>query len=244
MSSQEIDQEVVLYWNRDECPYFPGRERVTYFFAAPTLPPLPYETLISSGFRRSGYTFYQHHCPACQDCLPIRVDIRRLTLSTSQRRVLRKNRDVTILRHPNAFKPEDFLLYRAYCAQRHPSSPVPDEESYRDFLIASPLTTEIMRYYVQDRLVGLGWIDLLPHSLSSVYFSFDPEYSSRSLGTFSVLQQAALCARLGKEWLHLGFWVKERQNMAYKSRFKPCQILIDGTWRELDSTPNFPACLA
>ena len=86
--------------------------------------------------------------------------------------------------------------------------------------------------------MGLGWIDVLPYSLSSIYFSFDPEYSSRSLGTFSILQQAALCARLGKEWLHLGFWVKERQNMTYKSRFKPCQILIDGTWSELRDVMN------
>ena len=233
MSSQEIEQEIVLYQDWDWCSYLPDRERVTHFFSADTFSPLLYETLISSGFRRSGRTFYQPQCPACQSCLPIRVDVRRFTLSTSQRRVLRKNRDVTIRREPNAFKPEDFRLYRTYCEQRHPSSTPPSIRSYREFLINTPIATDLMRYYVQERLVGLAWIDMLPHSLSSVYCSFDPAYSARSLGTFSVLQQIALCAALGKEWLHLGFWIKERQNMAYKNRFQPCQVLIDGNWQEL-----------
>lgn len=233
MSSHERTQEIVLYQERNACPYLPDSTCVTHFFWADTFPPGRYETLLSSGFRRSGRVFYQHGCPVCQACIPLRVDVRRFTLSPSQRRVLRKNRDVTIQRAPNAFRPEDFHLYRTYCEQRHSSSPVPTQDSYSDFLMASPIPTDIMRYYVQDRFVGLAWIDILPHSLSSVYCSFDPADSARSLGTFSVLQQVALCAALGKEWLYLGFWIEARSNMAYKSRFKPCQVLIDGAWREL-----------
>jgi arginyl-tRNA--protein-N-Asp/Glu arginylyltransferase len=99
----------------------------------------------------------------------------------------------------------------------------------------SPVPTDIMRYYVDGRLAGLGWIDILPHSLSSVYFSFTPTYSSRSLGTFSILKQIELCHDLGKDWLQLGFWVQACQNMTYKSRFKPCQILVDGVWQNLDA---------
>lgn len=237
MSSEGRKQEFLLYQSPAEhCPYLSGKEWVTHFFAARQLSPALYENLISKGFRRSGIMFYQNHCPGCTACFPIRVDVRHFRPSKSQRRVLRKNRDVTITRYPVAFNMDDFHLYQQYCEQRHSSSPVPTPEGYIHFLVVSPVPTEIMRYYVNDRLVGLGWIDMLPHSLSSVYFSFDPAYSSRSLGMFSILQQIELCRILGKEWLQLGFWVEVCQKMSYKSRFKPCQIMIDEAWQNLVET--------
>jgi arginine-tRNA-protein transferase len=233
MSSESREQEFLLYRSHGErCPYLPNREWVTHWFATRQIRPAFYERLISKGFRRSGIMFYQNHCPDCTACKPIRVDVQRFRPSGSQRRVLRKNRDVTISRRPVTFEVGDFLLYRNYCEQRHSSSP--DPEGYAHFLVISPVPTDIMRYYVNDRLVGLGWIDILPHSLSSVYFSFNTTFSSRSLGTFSILRQIELCRELNKDWLQLGFWVQACQNMAYKSRFKPCQILMDDKWQDVD----------
>lgn len=228
--------EFTLYQSPSEpCSYLPDRKWQTHFFYTEAIAPALYEHLISQGFRRSGYVFYQNHCPDCTACRPIRVDVQRFTPSTSQRRVLRKNRDVRIVRRPVSFVPEEFLLYRNYCAQRHPSPELPTEEGYYRFLIASPLSTEIMAYYLADRLIGVAWMDVLPASLSSVYFAFDPAYSARSLGTFSILQQIALCYKLGKTWLQLGFWIQPCRKMSYKSRFQPCQILVDGNWRELET---------
>jgi leucyl-tRNA---protein transferase len=226
--------ELTLYRNPPErCPYLPGCKWLTHAFFAPHFVPALYEQLISEGFRRSGYLFYQNHCPDCTECLPIRVDVNRFMATTSQRRVLRKNRDVRIERRRTAFHAEEFRLYRNYCAHRHPSEHLPDEEGYANFLIETPFPNEMMRYLLGDRLVGIGWIDVLPHSLSSVYCAFDPAEAARSLGTYSILQQIALCRELGKTWLQLGFWVQPSQKMSYKSRFRPCQVLQDGIWQEL-----------
>ena len=41
------------------------------------------------------------------------------------------------------------------------------------------------------RLLGVGICDRAPHSLSSVYFYFDPSESKRSLGTFAALAKPA-----------------------------------------------------
>ena len=30
-------------------------------------------------------------------------------------------------------------------------------------------------YYAQNRLLGIGWVDMLPNLLSSVYFIFEPD---------------------------------------------------------------------
>jgi arginine-tRNA-protein transferase len=36
-----------------------------------------------------------------------------------------------------------------------------------------------------------------------------------------------------KEFLYLGFWIKECKKMAYKSDYQPMQILIDADWVEI-----------
>jgi arginine-tRNA-protein transferase len=234
MSAKEGEHQFLLFQSAGErCPYLPGREWVTHVFQTQAIAPGVYESILNRGFRRSGTLFYQNHCPDCQECLPIRIDARRFCASRSQRRVLKKNHDVTVRITPDNFCHDDFELYRTYCIERHPSHPVPAKEDYMRFLIDSPVPTNIMRYMIGERQVGLGWIDMLTHSLSSVYFSFDPGYSSRSLGTFSILQQVELCRLLGKHWLQLGFWVKDCQKMSYKSHFKPCHVLVDGQWRRL-----------
>lgn len=232
MSAKDHTEQFLLFRSAGEpCPYLPHREWITHVFQTESIAPGVYETLLNQGFRRSGTLFYQNHCPGCQECHSIRVDVRNFAPSRSQRRVLKKNRDVETRVSPDVFHEEDLRLYRAYCAARHPSHGLPDREDYERFLVRSPLTTKIMRYTLGGRQVGLGWIDVLPQSLSSVYFSFDPQYASRSLGTFSILQQIMLCRALDKPWLQLGFWVRDCRKMNYKNNFRPCHILVDGQWQ-------------
>ncbi len=230
-----MTQKFTLYQSHNgPCPYLPEREWMTHSFYAETLSPPFYERLISKGFRRSGQAFYQNHCPGCADCLPIRTNVRNFSPSRSQRRVLKKNLDISYTRRPVGFELEDFELYQNYIHQRHPKSSATTKEGYINFLIESPVQTEIMRYYLGEQLLGLGWIDLLPQSLSSVYFAFDPAFSSRSLGTYSILRQLELAGDLDKEWLQLGFWVEKSQKMSYKSNFSPCEIILDGKWTPLN----------
>jgi arginine-tRNA-protein transferase len=224
--------KVKRFVSQGQCPYFPEiRESMTHAFSAKKMAPAIYETLISDGFRRNGFYFYQNLCPDCGSCIPIRVDVEKFKPSKTQRRIFRKNQDVKIIRHPTIFDWEAFLLYRKYCDQRHDSAET--EADYRRFLIESPVPTDMMRYYVGKKLIGLGWTDVLPNSLSSVYFAFDPDESFRSPGVFSLLKEVELCRALRKPWLHLGFWIKEHPKMSYKNQYRPCQLLIGGRWQEL-----------
>ena len=88
----------------------------------------------------------------------------------------------------------------------------------------------MMEYRLQGVLVGVGWLDLLANSVSSVYFAFDPTHDRRSLGTFSIMKEIELCRELGLPHLHLGFWVENCQAMSYKNRFQPYQLLVNGRW--------------
>lgn len=44
------------------------------------------------------------------------------------------------------------------------------------------------QYWLGDKLIAVGVIDILPRCVSSVYFFYDPEYTSLSLGTYSSLR--------------------------------------------------------
>ena len=43
-------------------------------------------------------------------------------------------------------------------------------------------------YILDGKIIAVGVIDILPHSVSSVYLYYDPDYSFLSLGTYSALR--------------------------------------------------------
>ncbi len=214
------------------CPYLPDRRWVTRSFQIGKLRESVYEELLGQGWRRSGYAFYQNQCPGCNQCIPIRIPVDRFEPSKSQRRAMRRNGDVRVTRGSLDSSEEVQDVYRRYHVDRHG----PDEgltgQSFALFLGSSPLRSELIRYQIEDRVVGLGWVDLLPQGLSSVYFAFDPEEGRRSLGTFSILTEIEMAASLGKQWYYLGFYVPGSPKMEYKAKFRPHQLLLDGVWRE------------
>jgi len=189
-----------------------------------------YEALLREGWRRSGQTYYQNHCPSCNLCTPIRVPAALFTPTRSQRRVMRLNSDVCVDIAPTGIDDEVFDLYSRYINERHPTGSPPTHDEYLTFLGSSPCETLLMRYRVRNRLVGAGWVDVLPDGLSSVYYAFDPAESKRSLGTFSVTQEVAATLERGKRWLYLGFYVPGSRKMAYKANFKPHELAIRGQW--------------
>lgn len=44
------------------------------------------------------------------------------------------------------------------------------------------------QYWLGQKLIAVGVIDILPHCVSSVYFFYDPDYGHLSLGTYASLR--------------------------------------------------------
>ena len=223
------------------CPYLENRRWVTHTFAVPSLPADIYEEMINSGWRRSGTFFYQNHCPGCDECRPIRVPVEQFTPSKSQRRVLRRNQDVEVEVHANAYSEEIFQLYKRYQEERHGKDETSGVSGFRRFLCDSAVTTVQMHYRKNGTLLGVGWVDELSDGLSSVYFVFDPEESRRSLGTFSIMKEIERARALGMRWHHLGFYVRDSRKMSYKANFQPYELLINGSWVRQPSNHPYAA---
>lgn len=227
-----MNREITLYESRGSpCPYIQGREWTTRFFLEDSFPGALYEQLLSRGFRRSGNHFYHNICPGCAECSQIRIPSALFRPSGSQRRVLRKNRDVDVTLEPAVFRRDVYELYRRYCESRHEKEGNSEEDFIR-FLCHSPLDTRAMLYRIDGILAGVGWVDFLPGGLSSVYYAYEPEFSSRSLGTYSVLKEIELVRSLGLDWYYLGFVVDGSPKMRYKAAFRPHQRLRGGVWTD------------
>lgn len=216
------------------CSYFPDRLATTRAFWASAIEGELYHQFMDAGFRRSGKVIYQPICTACRRCIPIRVPVAKFSPDKSQRRVWRKNQDLAVSIDSPAPTEEKYHLYERYRRQWHNSADGHDYQTFTSFLYDSPVDTiEISYRGAAGKLLGVGICDLCSHSLSTVYFYFEPEESRRNLGTFSALWEIDWAKRAGIPHYYLGYWVSGCGAMEYKSTFRPCELLgTDGIWRE------------
>jgi arginine-tRNA-protein transferase len=105
---------------------------------------------------------------------------------------------------------------------------------YRAMVEDTPIETFIIEFRdEQDRLLSACLTDKLGDGLSAVYSFFAPGLEKRSLGTHAVLWLIDRARALGLPYVYLGYWVSDSRKMAYKARFRPSEILVNGTWRVL-----------
>lgn len=217
----------------DACPYLPDRRwRNLVVDTSEHLSPELHESLLNQGFRRMGRYMYRPICTDCSECRPLRVDVRRFRASRSQRRAMRRNRDLTLTIVEPRYDEEQRELLERYLAARHEGPMVAEETSMRTFMFDSPGGTRCLHFREEGRLIGCGILDSTPNVGSSLYFYFDPEEARRSLGIFSMLVEIELIRSEGARWYHPGYYVAGCRAMSYKARLQPCEILgDDGTWR-------------
>ena len=99
----------------------------------------------------------------------------------------------------------------------------------------NPFPTEEWTYYVGERLVGVGYVDVLPEGLSAIYFFHDPHDAKRILGTFNVLKTMEIARERRFPHVYLGYYVEGCRSLEYKQRFRPNERLNDrGEWTSTD----------
>ena len=223
-----VQSDFLFVGDAHPCPYLPGRQATEEVFIAFELSSELYHDLMDCGFRRSGDLFYRPICENCRECRAIRVPISDFHTSKSQRRVLRKNHDVTVTMKEPDFTEEKFRIFRDYSEFQHNSDPEESPERFRDHLYVSPVKTVEFEYRIAGVLVAVSIADVCSRSLSSVYAYYDPRFSGRSIGTFSALWEILFCRARGIPHYYIGFYIRDCPSMSYKERFRPYEILSPG----------------
>ena len=230
-------REQIVYQEIDPCPYLEGNDSKTPLrLQFEQLSGAQTDSSFARGDRRVGRMLYDVQCPSCEECEPVRVDVNMFKPSKSQRRILRKNEDLRVEMVSSSPSEEKADLYNKHKSVRGLNK---EERSltldgYGSWFSRSCMNTRELHYYYKEKLIGVSILDFGEEDISSVYFFFDPEFSDRSLGTFSALFELLWMKEQGLRYYYLGLYVKDCSHLNYKSRFYPHQRRIKGGWNEFE----------
>jgi arginine-tRNA-protein transferase len=220
------------------CPYVQGRtERKVVTELSGVSAESLHDRLSRGGFRRSHNIAYAPVCPNCNACVPIRIRAKDFVPNRTQKRIARLNADLTAAEVPPRATAEQFQLFQRYQQARHGEGDMASMSfyDYRAMVEDTPIDTCIIEFRDREgRLLGACLTDRLGDGLSAVYSFFSPDADARSLGTQAILCLIERVTLLGLPHVYLGYWVQESRKMAYKSKFRPSEILRNGQWRSLE----------
>ena len=224
--------------NAGPCPYLTG-QAFQAFHVDQEVDVETYRVLLDHRFRRNGALFYTPMCPGCTACQPIRVAVAAFAPRRDQRRIWARNADLAITWQPRGLDDERLALWRRYQAEVHADA---GEEAPTRYLTedAGIPGGELHARDAAGRLLGVAVCDVVGDAWSSVYCYWEPTESARGLGTALAMAEIAQAAQRGLTWWYAGFWVAGCLKMAYKSRFGPAELLVDGRWLAMPRISHVP----
>lgn len=192
-----------------------------------------------------------HECESAYLPIPKPVRIKKSVLpeAAEKRKPVKETQDfepeskLEVTLEPDTFTEEKFKLFEHYQKTVHHEPPSRISRSgFRSFLCDSPLTrtppisppdpaqpqpdgSYHQVYRLSGRLVALAVLDLLPNSVSAVYFIYDSSLHTWSPGKLSALRECALARETGRRWYMMGFYIHSCVKMRYKGEFGKQEIL-------------------
>ena len=230
------------------CPYLPGQEeRKVFTHLVGERAAQLNDLLTHGGFRRSQSIAYRPACETCRACISVRVLVEAFRPTRSMRRVIERNHDVVGEMRVPVPTSEQYSVFRSYLDARHRDGGMADMTvlDYAMMVEDSHVDTRMIEYRQRPsdgsshelgsgRLLSVALTDVLSDGLSMVYSYYDSEESSRSLGTFMILDHIERARRMGLSYVYLGYWVEGSRKMAYKGRFLPQQRLAPDGWKRVE----------
>jgi arginine-tRNA-protein transferase len=215
------------------CEYLPDEVARLEYLQVERMSAGEYREWLRSGWRRFGHVLFRPACLSCRQCQSLRVPVASFEPHRTQRRIAKANAGVvTIAIGEPTPSPDARALYERFHRYQQGAKgwPSPDPDGV-DVFVANPFATEEWRYWIDGRLVAVGYVDVLSDGLSAIYFFYDPDERRRSLGTFNVLSIIESARRRGLRWAYLGYYVRGCRSLEYKGLFRPNEVLgSDGAW--------------
>jgi arginyl-tRNA--protein-N-Asp/Glu arginylyltransferase len=221
------------------CDHSPDHICRREYLVVATMGPDEYMVYLLAGWRRFGYTLFRQNCSGRNACRSLRVDAACFRLDRNQRRTRKANEGAIRLciGNPEVTPLKVDLVDRFHSDRSEtrgwPRSEPGDAAEFARRFVLNPFPTQEWCYFLDDVLVGVGYVDELAGGLSAIYFARDPTYSDRSLGTWNALCLLDRARALGLAHVYLGYHALGCPSLQYKARFRPNQSLDhDGVWRD------------
>jgi arginine-tRNA-protein transferase len=150
------------------CGYLPERKWSLEYEQVAELSKAEYLARMLDNWRRFGTMLFRPACADCTACRSLRVPAARFRPDRSQRRCRQANEgSITLRIGAPKVTPAKLNLYDRYHAFQSdlkgwPQHPAKDAASYADSFVEHPFPTEEWCYFLGERLVGVGYVDVLP----------------------------------------------------------------------------------
>jgi arginyl-tRNA--protein-N-Asp/Glu arginylyltransferase len=213
-----------------ECPYQLPYKATFYQALFGPLTDQIMELFLAAGYRRNGNSLYTMRCESCSACVPIRINPAEFKPSRDQRRVLKKNSDLSITLNSVRMTEENLELCEHFLTNRYPQKNNTALGYYSGFFLNHIVNSLEFHYRAGGRLLANGIVDIGENWMNAVYFYFDTAESKRSLGTFNILTLIDFCLQKSIEHLYLGYYIEGVSAMSYKSRFRPYYLKQGEAW--------------
>ncbi len=232
------------------CPYLPGRQERKVFteLSGPHAAELN-DALGRIGFRRSQGVAYRPSCAGCTACVSVRVVTPEWTPNATQRKLMKRHADLEVTACRPWATDEQYRLLRRYLASRHPGGGMAamDEDDYADMVEHSPVNSFVLEYREpaqhgrRGKLIGACLTDRQADGLSMIYSFFAADEERRpGLGNLIIMDHIARARAAGLPYLYLGYWVQGSTRMAYKTRYRPIEVLGPAGWRMMSERELAP----
>lgn len=210
----------------DKCSYLKDKEQTTHYKIIDNCSANMTQELIERGFRRFGKMYFRPMCSSCEECQSIKIDVENYTFSKSEKRVIKKAKEIEVFTQKPTLSQEHLDLFERYHLYMKSKKDwnyqkTTPEHYYGSFVEGHEDFGYEMLYFYEDKLIGVDLIDILEDGISSIYFYYDPHYSHLSLGKLSLLQQISFAKESKKKWIYLGYYVEECSSLNYKADYKP-----------------------
>ena len=200
-----------------------------------TVRPEVMDELWGVGWRNFGADFFRASLMSDETGLKrqiaLRIDVAEFKHSRSQRRTFRRNADLHLSFHeaePGDAESQLFEVHRVRFSHNVPDrldeflGPHPDGLPCRCLQLSVRL---------EERLVAASFLAPGSEACSSIYAVFDPDYSRRRLGVFTMLAELAFAKEKGFRHYYSGYATVESSCYDYKKEFSALHYYDwEGSW--------------
>lgn len=192
------------------------------------------DLLLENGFRHFGSHFFRYNLAEHEDeivnVIPLRVNLKNFSPSRSQRKVYKKNQDARVVFSTPVLSDELHTLFDIHKQKFTFGIPPSIHTFLGDNMTAYPCELIQVSVYDGNKLYSVSFLDIGARSTSSIYGFYDPEYSKRSPGIFTMLLEIEFSRKKEKSYYYSGYCYDVSSYYDYKKNFSGLEYF---NWNDL-----------
>ena len=188
------------------------------------------------GWRHFGMFFFRYATLAKSNgsyhVRPLRLKLTNFSLSTSQKRVIKKNQDLRLEIRDARIDEAKVALFDRHKTRFADNVPESIYDFFTPYPALIPCPAKEICLWQNEQLMAVSFLDIGAHATSSVYSIYEPTETKRSLGIYLILLSIAYSRELGMTYYYHGYAYQEPSHYDYKKRFSGLEQFDWQEWKQ------------